>query len=43
MSEYADALIAIDNGTPGTNDMIKQARKAGLKIYIHCENQGYVF
>lgn len=35
MAEYADALIAIWNGSsPGTKDMIEQATKRGLKVYI---------
>ncbi len=35
MAKYADALIAVSNGiSPGTADMIKKAKKAGLKIHI---------
>jgi YspA, cpYpsA-related SLOG family len=33
MAEYADALIAVDLDTNGTNDMIKQAKAANLKVY----------
>jgi len=36
MSEYADALIAIWDGTStGTKDMIKKAKISGLKIYVY--------
>lgn len=38
MADYADALIAIYRKgklTPGTRDMIKQARAKGLKVYEH--------
>lgn len=38
MAEYADALIAIYRKgklTPGTKNMISEARKRGLKIYEH--------
>lgn len=34
MAEYADALIAIDLDTRGTNDMIKRAQEHGLKVFI---------
>ena len=35
MAEYADALIAIHDGeSRGTADMIRQAKKAGLLVYI---------
>ena len=43
MAEYADALIAIDQDTHGTNDMIKQANKSGLKVFLHSDETGYVF
>ena len=43
MAEYADALIAIDQGTSGTRDMIKQARDNGLEIFLYSEDSGYVF
>ena len=34
MAEYADALIAINIGdTPGTNDMVKRAKKENLLVY----------
>lgn len=33
MAEYAEALIAVDKQTPGTTDMIRKARKQGLKVY----------
>jgi len=36
MAEYADALIAVwDGESGGTRHMIEQARKRGLKVYIH--------
>lgn len=39
MAEYADALIAVwDGKSKGTLDMIKQAGKHGLKIYVHGVN-----
>jgi predicted Rossmann-fold nucleotide-binding protein len=33
MAEYADALVAINLGTPGTNDMINRMKKLGKKVY----------
>lgn len=33
MADNADALISINFGTNGTDDMESRARKAGLKIY----------
>lgn len=35
MAEYADALIAIDMDTGGTNDMIKRANEQKLLVYKH--------
>lgn len=36
MAEYADALIAIWNGTSsGTFDMIQRAKDKGLEVYVH--------
>lgn len=36
MAEYADALIAIwDDMSPGTRNMIHEARKRGLKVHVH--------
>ena len=36
MAEYADALIAIwDGHSSGTKHMIAEAKKRGLKVYIH--------
>lgn len=36
MAEYADALIAVwDGKSPGTRDMIKQAREADLLVYVY--------
>ena len=35
MAKNADALIAINLGTNGTNDMISRAKAHNLKIYIH--------
>lgn len=35
MAEYADALIAVWNGkSPGTKNMIEQATKMGLQVYV---------
>jgi predicted Rossmann-fold nucleotide-binding protein len=39
MADYADALIALDEGTPGTTDMIRQARAKGLEVYVYSPNQ----
>ena len=33
MADYADALIAITTGSPGTRDMIERANKAGLYVF----------
>lgn len=36
MAEYAEALIAVWDGVSrGTKNMIREARKHGLKVYIH--------
>ena len=36
MAEYAEALIAVWDGVSrGTKNMIREARKQGLKVYIH--------
>jgi hypothetical protein len=36
MADYADALIAVwDGESPGTKNMINEANKRGLKVYIH--------
>lgn len=36
MAEYADALIAIWDGVSrGTKNMIEEATKKGLKVYVH--------
>lgn len=35
MADYADALIAIPTGGPGTRNMIAQAKARGLKVHIH--------
>ena len=36
MAEYADALIAVYDGTSrGTQDMINKAMIKGLKVYVH--------
>jgi len=36
MAEYADALIAVwDGKSKGTKNMIDQATKKGLKVYVH--------
>ena len=34
MADYADALIAITNGSSGTADMIERAAKKGLTIFV---------
>lgn len=34
MANYADALIAIDLGTGGTNHMIKTTKAKGLKVHV---------
>lgn len=34
-TQYAEALVALwDGESPGTKDMIKQARERGLKVFI---------
>ena len=36
MAYYADALIAIwDGSSPGTRNMINEAAKRSLKVYVH--------
>ena len=36
MADYADALIAVWDGVSrGTKNMIQEARKRGLKVYVH--------
>jgi YspA, cpYpsA-related SLOG family len=36
MAKHAEGLIAIWNGrSPGTRHMIEEARRRGLKIYVH--------
>ena len=36
MAEYADALIAIwDGASPGTRNMINEAAKRGLELYVY--------
>jgi hypothetical protein len=36
MAEYADALIAVwDGESRGTADMVNQAQRRGLKVYVH--------
>ncbi len=36
MANYADALIAvIQNASPGTSNMIAQARQKGLKVFVY--------
>ena len=35
MAQYADALIAVWDGiSPGTKNMVNEARKRGLKVYM---------
>lgn len=35
MAEYGEALIAISSGGNGTKNMIEEAKKRGLKLYVH--------
>jgi len=35
MAEYATHLIAIDEDTPGTSDMIKRAEEENLTIFVY--------
>lgn len=36
MAAYADALLVVrDRESRGTNSMIREARKAGIPVYIH--------
>lgn len=35
MAQYADALVAIDVGTPGTGNMIKQMRELGKIVFVY--------
>lgn len=34
MAEYAEALVAVTNGSKGTADMIAKARARGLKVFV---------
>jgi len=34
MGDYAEALIAITTGSPGTRNMIEYATKKGLKVFV---------
>jgi hypothetical protein len=34
MADYADALIAVWNGSTGTANMISLAKKRGLKVFV---------
>ncbi len=34
MASYADALIAISTGGPGTANMILEAKRRGLKVHV---------
>lgn len=34
MARHAEALIAVTHGSPGTKNMIHQARTYGLKIFV---------
>ncbi len=34
MGDYAEALIAITTGSPGTRNMIEYAKKKGLKVFV---------
>jgi len=33
--EYCDAMIAIDNGSNGTNDSISKMKETGKPLYVH--------
>lgn len=35
MAEYADALIAVTTGSPGTRHMIDIAKRKGLKVFVY--------
>ena len=35
MAFYADGLIAINTGSAGTADMIKQAKEKGIKVFVY--------
>lgn len=35
MADYADALIAIPTGGPGTKNMIKQAKVRKIRVFIY--------
>jgi hypothetical protein len=39
MAEYADALIAIDLNTTGTNHMINEAKKRELQVFKYNPNE----
>ncbi|CUJ53406.1 Uncharacterised protein [Achromobacter xylosoxidans] len=40
MAEYAQALVAIwDGKSRGTKNMIEQAKKSMLKVYVHWINR----
>lgn len=48
MVDIADALIAINLGTNGTNDSIKRAKERGIPLYIYVPDEdnheeGYIF
>ena len=44
MAEYADALIAIwDGESPGTRDMLRQAYRADLSMYLLKTNSGEIW
>lgn len=34
MVDRAEALIAVDLGGPGTADVVRRARKAGLRVFV---------
>jgi hypothetical protein len=36
MADYAEALIAVwDGASPGTQSMIREAERRGLRVYVH--------
>ena len=43
MADNADALIAINLGTGGTDDIIARAKKAGLKVYVYSPEEEECF
>lgn len=40
MGDYADALIAVTTGSPGTRNMIEYATRKGLKVFVKRVTEG---